>query len=163
MAASSWIWIALGVVSAAVGTLPLLAVLGILPTRPAHAGDAPAWIGAAIGLALFLGGIVSIVNGLAGAGNSSGELSAVAPRAERAIYKAMGVAITLLLAALLTWVAFGPGERSFSVSGGGAMSVGISHGSLIMGRAAFGFVAILAWLFIGGVMAFKARHWFQRR
>jgi hypothetical protein len=117
----------------------------------------------AIGLAFFLAGIVSIVNGLAGAADSSGELSATAPRALRALYKVMGAVITVLLVAVLTWVAFGPGERSFSVSGGGAMLVSVSGVSEIMGRAAFGFVAVFAWLFIGGVMVLKARRWFERR
>jgi hypothetical protein len=161
--ASSWIRIAFGVLTAALGTLPLLALLNIIPSRAPQAGDAPAWIGIAIGLAFFLAGIVSIVNGLAGAGDSSGELSATAPRPLQAIYKAMGAVITILLALLLTWVAFGPGERSFSASGGGAMSVGVSGGSQIMGRVAFGFGAILAWLLVGGTMVFKARRWFQRR
>ena len=163
MPASSWIRIVFGVITAALGTLPLLAVLNIIPSRAPHAGDGPAWIGAAIGLAFFLAGIVSIVNGLAGAGDSSGELSATAPRPLRAIYKAMGAVITVLLAVLLTWVAFGPGERSFSVSGGNAMLVGVSGGSEIIGRVAFGFVAVLAWLLVGGTMVFKARRWFQRR
>jgi hypothetical protein len=161
--ASSWIRIVLGVVTAAVGTLTLLGALNIIPSRAPHAGDAPAWIGAAIGLAFFLAGIVSIVNGLAGAGDSSGELSATAPRPVRDIYKAMGAVITVLLAVLLTWVAFGPGERSFSVSGGDAMLVGVSSGGQIKGRVAFGLVAILAWFFVGGVMVLKARRWFQRR
>jgi hypothetical protein len=163
MPASSWIRIVIGVLTAAVGTLPLLAVLNIIPSRAPHAGDAPAWIGAAIGLAFFLAGIYSIVNGLAGAGDSSGALSATAPRALRAVYNSMGAVITVLLAALLTWVAFGPGERSFSASGGDSMLVGVSGGSQIMGRVAFGSVAILAWLFVGGVMVFKARRWFQQR
>jgi hypothetical protein len=43
------------------------------------------------------------------------------------------------------------------------MLVGVSGGSQIMGRVAFGSVAILAWLFVGGVMVFKARRWFQQR
>jgi hypothetical protein len=162
--ASSWIRIVIGVLTAAMGTLPLLALLNIIPSRAPQAGDAPAWIGIAIGLAFFLAGIVSIVNGLAGAGDSSGELSATAPRPLRVIYKAMGAVITILLAVLLTWVAFGPGERHFSVSVGGAgMLMGVSGGHDIMGRVAFGVVAILAWLLVGGVMVVKAHRWFQPR
>ena len=156
MPSSSWIRIVVGVLTAAVGTLPLLAAFNIIPSRPPHASDAPAWIGAAIGPAFFLAGIVSIVNGLAGAGDSSGELSATAPRALRGLYNSMGAVITVLLAMMLTWVAFGPGERSFSVSGGDAVSVVVSGGSQIMGRVAFGFVAILAWLLVGGVMVSAA-------
>jgi hypothetical protein len=39
----------------------------------------------------------------------------------------------------------------------------IVPGRRIGSDGAFGFVAILARLFVGGVMVFKARRWFQRR
>lgn len=101
MLAGNWIRIAFGFVSAAIGTLPLLAALGILPSRPPHAGDAPAWVAAAIGLAFFLGGLFMIVNSLAG-GDSSGDLPATAPPALRAFYVLIGVSIPVLLVSLLS-------------------------------------------------------------
>jgi hypothetical protein len=156
----------MGILAMAVGTIPLLAVLGILPTRPPAPGDAPAWIGAAIGLAFFLAGIVVIVRVFTGADDSSGELPAAAPRAMSVVTSFMGAMIAVLLAVILSWVAFGPGERSFSVSGGSggaAVSMGVTHGGQIMGRIAFGFGALLAWILVGGTLVYKARRWFLRR
>lgn len=166
MSRADSIKVGLGVLTAAIGTIPLLAARGILPSRPPAPGDAPAWIGAAIGLAFFLAGISVIVRVFVGADDSSADLPTTAPRAVRAIYGLVGTAIALLLAVLLSWVAFGPGERSFSVSGGAggmAIAMGVSHGSELIGRIAFGFGACLAWIIIGGMTLYKMRRWLSRR
>ena len=93
-----------------------------------------------------------IVRSFAGADASSGELSENAPRALRAVYDLMVAAIPILLAVLFTWVAFGPGERHFTVSGGSggsAVAMPVSGGGQIIGRVAFGFAAALGWVIAG--------------
>lgn len=166
MPAINKIHIAMGLLAVAIGTLPLLSAVGILPSRPPAPGDAPVWIAAAIGLAFFLAGVVAIVQSFASAGGSGGELSATAPRTLRAVYDLMVTAIPVALAALFSWVAFGPGERHFSVSGGsggtaGAMSA--SGGGDMIGRMAFGMGAFVAWFLVGRMMLTMARRWFPRR
>ena len=166
MQTANKIHIAMGLLAMAIGTLPLLAALGILPTRPPAPGDAPNWIGGAIGLAFFLAGVVVLVRSFAGADDSSGDLPAAAPRPLRAVYDLLAMPIPVLLAVLFTWVAFGPGERHFSVSagdGGSAIAMPLSGGGDIVGRVAFGFGAILGWVFVGWMIVSMARRWFPRR
>jgi hypothetical protein len=156
--------IALGLLTAAIGTMPLLALMGILPTRPPAPGDAPAWLGLAFGLAFFLAGIIVIVRSFAGADDSSSELPSAAPRGLRVFYDLLVMPIPVLLALIFSWVAFGPGERHFSTSVGfGGMGIATSGGGDMMGRVVFGFAAVLAWLFVGFGMLTLARRWLPRR
>jgi len=161
---SARIRIVFGLLTVAIGTIPLLAALGILPSRPPAPGDAPAWLGWAIGLAFFLAGIVVILRSFAGADDSSAELPAAAPRVLRAVYDALAAVIPVLLAVLLSWVAFGPGERQFSVAAGsGGIAMAVGGGGQVIGRVAFGFGAVLARVIVAGMMVSLARRWFMRR
>jgi len=156
--------IALGLLTMAIGTMPLLTLMGILPTRPPAPGDAPAWVGLAIGLAFFLAGIMVIVRSFAGADDSSSELPSAAPRWLRVFYDLLVMPIPVLLALLFSWVAFGPGERHFSTSVGfGGIGIATPGGSDMLGRVVFGFAAVLAWLFVGFGMLTLARRWLPRR
>jgi len=166
MQTANKIHIAMGLVGMAVGTIPLLAWLGILPTRPPAPGDAPAWIGGAIGLAFFLAGVVAMLRGVAGASDSTGELPVTAPRALRAANSLLAMPIPVLLALLFTWVALGPGERHFSIgasNGGSAIAMGHSAGGDTIGRIAFGFGAVLGWIIVGSMLVSLARRWFPRQ
>ena len=163
MQTANKIHIAMGLLAMAIGTLPLLALLGVLPTRPPAHGDAPAWVGLAIGLAFFLAGIMVIVRSFAGADDSSSELPSATPRGLRVFYDLLVMPIPVLLALLFSWVAFGPGERHFSTSVGfGGMGIATSGGSDMTGRVIFGFGAVLAWLFVGYGMLTMARRLFPR-
>jgi hypothetical protein len=158
------IHIALGLLTMAIGTMPLLALLGILPTRPAAPGDAPAWVGLAIGLAFFLAGIMVIVRSFAGAEDSSSELPQTSPRALRAFYDLLVMPIPVLLALLFSWVAFGPGERHFSMSiGFGGSGVAMGGGGQIFGRVMFGCGAVLAWIMVAFMMRALVSRWFPPR
>jgi hypothetical protein len=131
-----------------------------------HPSDAPAWIAGAIGLAFFLAGVVAILRGFAGASDSTGDLPENAPRPLRAANDLLVMPIPILLAAIFTWIAFGPGERHFSVAaggGGGAIAMGHSAGGDIMGRIAFGFGAVLGWIIVGFMLRTLARRWSARR
>ena len=146
----------------ALGTMPLLALMGILPTRSPRPDDAPAWIGLAIGLAFFLAGLMVIVRSFAGMPDSSTEPAQTAPRALRILYDVIVTPIPILLALLLSWVAFGPGERHFSMSiggGGGGVAMG---GGQIFGRVMFGAGAVLGWIMVAFMLRTLARRWFVR-
>ena len=161
MQRANGIAVAFGLLTAALGSVPLLALLGVLPSRPPAPGDAPVWLGLAIGLMFFLAGILMIVRGLIGASNTTSELPQQTPRALRAFDNLLVMPIPVLLAAVLSWVAFGPGERNFTVSGGsggGAMATGHFAGGEIPGRIAFGLAALAAWFLIGrGILTMVRR------
>lgn len=158
------IHIAVGLLTAALGTIPLLAVSGVLPTRPPAPGDAPAWLGLAIGLAFFLAGIAVIVRSFAGAEDSSSELPQTSPGPLRAFYDLLVMPIPVLLAVMFSWIAFGPGERHFSMSlGVGGTGVAMGGGSEILGRLMFGACAVLAWIIVAFMMRTLARRWSPRR
>ena len=57
-----------------------------------------------------------MLRALAGGTAENGDLPADAPLWLRALYYAMGLAVVGTLAAIGTWVAFGPGERTFSTT-----------------------------------------------
>jgi hypothetical protein len=78
---------------------------------------------------------------LGGASPTTGELPSGAPFWMRAAQSGLGLGASALLAVIGSWVAFGPGERAFSVTGfisGPANEV--------LGRTVFGFGAVIAWL-----------------
>jgi hypothetical protein len=155
--------IVIGLVTAAIGTTPFLAYLGILPARPPAPGDAPIWVAFAIGLAFFLAGIMVIVRSFAGVDDSSSELPQTSPRSLRAFYDLLVMPIPILLALLFTWVAFGPGERHFSMSfGSGGTGVAMAASGEIPGRVMFGCCAVLGWVIVAFMIRTLARRWFPR-
>ena len=160
MSGAGWIRVVFGFITAMLGTTPLLAVLGVLPTGAPHPGDAPGWIGAAVGLAFFLAGMAMMVRGFTGSDDSSPDLSAATPRPVKAIYRLMTASIAVLLTVLLSWVAFGPGTRHFTMSGGVA-GIAVAHagGGDLFGRIAFGVGAILAWIVIGAMLVTARHRW----
>lgn len=152
--------IVLGLITAALGTMPFLAWWGVLPTRPPQPGDAPAWIAFAIGLAFFLAGIMLIVRSFAGANDTDSELPDTASRPLRAFYDLLRLPIPVLLALLFTWVAFGPGARHFSMSIGFGGAGAVMGGNETLGRIMFGFGALLGWAIVFFMMRTLARRWF---
>lgn len=104
-------------------------------------------------------GVCGGIFGLLGAGilyyavvNASGGGDAgAAERAEEefsVVPWLLGLVVVGGMTAVASWIAFGPGERSFSGSVGiGGVSVGGSGGSETVGRWVFGVGAVLAGLF----------------
>ncbi len=152
---------AMGLVGLAVGALPFLTLMGVLPAGQRSPNDAPDWIGILIGLAFTFAGLMAIVRSFAGT-DASGNLLDSAPRAVRAINDGLGIVIVGSLATLLSWVAFGPGERHFTVSAGGSAGLAGAGGD-VAGRVMFGFGAILGWVMLGWMVVFIARRGSARR
>ena len=132
----------MGALAAAIGLYFTLVGLGALPLpggpRNLHG---PLWLVLCCGLAFLLAGIAVLIQTI-GHADDDGNLPAEAPQWMRVAQYLIVVAIFTCFAAMATWVAFGGGPREFSGTfmffGGGANAA--------IGRAAFGFGAIICWL-----------------
>jgi hypothetical protein len=134
--------IGVGAIAAAIGFFIVLVGLGVLP--PPGKANAPMWVVMLAGLCFLLAGMgVLIPAAVTGKVRSDGELPEGAPYWLRLFQYLLVLAIFAALAAIGSFVAFGPGTRSFSVS---VSLVSTSGGSEIFGRVAFGIGAIITWL-----------------
>ena len=134
--------IGLGAIVAAIGLYIVLVGLGALP--PPGEANAPMWVVVLAGLCFLLGGLgVLIPAAVTGEVTSDGELPAGAPYWLRVFQYLLVLTIFAAFAMIGSFVAFGPGTRSFSVS---VPFVSTSGDSEIFGRIAFGIGAIITWL-----------------
>jgi hypothetical protein len=134
--------IAFGLLFMAAGVPPILAALDMLPL-PLTRGT-PAWVGVAAGLLFMLGG-AAIINGyaIAGGAGPDGDLPPGTSFGVRLVQYLLGLTICGLFTAIAGWIAFGKGERHFSMSIGLPFLTRHGFASEWMGRAAFGLGAIL--------------------
>jgi hypothetical protein len=101
----------------------------------------PLWIVFCAGLAFFLGGVAVLIQVL-GRANANGELPAAAPTWLPIAQYLVGVVIFAAFAMIGSWIAFGPGARTFS----GSFLFFDATTNAAIGRTAFGIGAILTWL-----------------
>lgn len=153
----------MGIVFIACALIPVLAGLGVLPAHRCAADSAPAWIGVCIGLAFFLAGLVLLSDAVAGGTGTDGQLRDDAPGWIRRFQSVMGLAIAATLATITSWVAFGPGERHFSMSISLPFIAAGKAGSDTLGRWVFGFGAVLIWTVIAGSLFNSARKALAKR
>lgn len=131
-----------GGTTAAAGFYFMVVGLGFAPS-PGRA-NAPMWVVFLAGLVFFLGGTAASMPALAGSpAGSDGELPPAAPPWLQVGQYVMGVAIFSCLALIGSWIAFGPGARSFSMS---LSFFSTANAGEIVGRTAFGIGAVIAWL-----------------
>ena len=130
-----------GIAAIAMGAMVILAVTGVLPGKGAQA---PAWVVVCAGLVFVLAGGALVLRWLAGGETHDGELPKGSPVWLRAVYYLIGLICIGSLAAVGTWVAFGPGVRAFSMS---IPFLGQGPANEWVGRALFGVGAVLIWLF----------------
>jgi hypothetical protein len=134
--------IGLGAISAAIGFFIVLVGAGVLP--PPGKANAPLWVVMLAGLCFLLGGLgVLVPAAVTGEVRSDGELPAGAPYWLRAFQYLLVLTVFAAFATIGSFVAFGPGTRSFSVS---VPFVSTSESSDIFGRVVFGIGAIITWL-----------------
>jgi hypothetical protein len=137
--------VALGLVITAAGLLLVLFAVGLVPGAEASL-EAPRWVVACAGLMFVLcGGAVIVGYAVAGGVGPDGDLPAGTPRWVRLTQYLLGLGIIGTLAAITTWIAFGPGPRAFTVM---LPFVGRGPGDETVGRAVFGFGAVLMWVFL---------------
>jgi hypothetical protein len=127
----------IGLLTVGVGLYFSLIGLGLLPIpggpRNLHG---PLWIVLCCGLAFLLGGCCILLQRAAKANPVTGEMPANAPHWVRVAQYLMGVAIFACFALIGSWIAFGPGERTF----GGTVPTGPTFGRIV-----FGIGAIITW------------------
>jgi hypothetical protein len=134
--------IGLGAIVAAIGFYIVLVGLGVLP--PPGKANVPMWVVLLAGLCFLLGGLgVLLPAAVTGEVRNDGELPAGAPYWLRVFQYLLVLTIFAAFAMIGSFVAFGPGTRSFGIS---APFVSTSGGSEIVGRVAFGVGAIITWL-----------------
>lgn len=148
--------VAVGLIAVAAGLYFMLASAGVLP--PPGKANAPMWVAFFAGLVFFLAGVAVLVPVLAGqAGGKEGELPLSAPRWLRITQYLLVLTIFASFAVISSWIAFGPGPRSFSVSG--PFISGNMAGETV-GRTAFGISAAIMWLCTVALAVSGARKFF---
>jgi len=130
--------LSIGAVCAAGGIYFVLVGLGLAPSPGKLNG--PQWLAACVGLVFLAGGAMVLVRGWLNLPDAQ-DLPDDAPRALMTLQWIAVIGCVVGLATAATWVAFGAGERHF------VLPLPI-YGPLgeIIGRAAFGLSAMLAWL-----------------
>jgi hypothetical protein len=135
-----------GLVCAGFGVAIVLAGLGVLPSKGAHA---PPWVIVCAGLAFVLMGAALIVGFAVAPGRGpDGDMLPDTPFAVRVIQYLLGLSLVGLMTAICTWIAFGPGERHFSSSVSLPFIARRSASGETSGRVAFGIGAVLLWIFL---------------
>jgi hypothetical protein len=148
----------IGGIAAAIGLYFMIVGLGLVPS-PGKA-KAPMWVVFLAGLAFFLGGIAALMPALAGkATGPDGELPPSAPQWLWIGQYLMMVAIFASFAMIGSWVAFGPGTRSFSMS---MPFFSTNNAGEWIGRIAFGIGAVITWLCTIAVAISGARKLLRR-
>jgi MFS family permease len=151
--------VVIGLLVMAVGTLIVLLALGVVTDSP-PSPDTPPWVVACAGLIFVLGGAAMIVGyALAGGPARDGDLPPGTPTWMRVTQLALGLGIVGALGAVAGWVAFGPGPRTFTTTG----SFGSGQVDDGMGRAVFGFGAVLIGVFFVALLVVSVRRLRRRR
>lgn len=145
---------ALGALCVGLGLLIVLLAAGVIPADE-KSFHAPRWVVSAAGLVFVLAGVALATASVPGAPEGAG----------RTTWRSfvLGGAIVGLMAAILNWIAFGPGERRFG--GGIALPfIAVSGpGSEWSGRVAFGIGAVLVDVFFLWMAARGLRDLLRRR
>jgi hypothetical protein len=131
-----------GIVFAFCGSFPLFLMAGGLVSPAPRSADGPLWIAVLTSAIFLLAGAMLMLGALVPGATEDGSLPPDAPRAFRVAQYILGLGIAATLAVTVTWIACGPGERHFLVSG---IGVGVGSG-VWLGRAAFGVGAAVMWL-----------------
>jgi hypothetical protein len=145
----------IGAACAAGGIYFVLAGIGLVP--PPSKINGPLWLSACLGLVFLAGGVMVLVRGWLNVPDTQ-DLPPDAPRVLVALQWLTAVAACAGLATAGTWVAFGDGPRHFVLP----IPLGGSLGEMI-GRTAFGFGALLAWLITLAYAHAGAKRLFGRR
>jgi hypothetical protein len=151
-----WTLLAIGTAVGGGGLYFVLVGIGLLPA-PSRT-YAPGSVIVCCGLVFFATGISVLVRGWLGLDDKVQELPEESPAAIKIVYSLSGLTAVAALAGVGTWVAFGTGERHFSVSG--PISGPVGDG---IGRIVFGIGAILTWLIVVVMARASARKIFGKK
>jgi len=151
--------IACGLLAASMGLFYLALSLGAI-----HVGGRPPTqestiVGFSVGLAFLAGGLAVVIQTIEGVtAGADGSFSPGTSAWVRWSLHGLALIVTVCLAAIGLWVAFGPGPRQFSTNIP-FISARISE---TLGRAVFGFGAILICLVLLIVIFEAALRWYRQ-
>jgi hypothetical protein len=146
-----------GLFAGLVGFFFVLVSLGLIP--PWEIVHGPMWMLFCVGFVFILAAALLVLRGIAGDPAREGELPADAPRSLHLIQNLFGLTILVCMAVIGSWIAFGPGERSFTASG---TFVAEGRVGQTVGRVAFGIGAVVMWLCVVVVVVDGARRLMRR-
>jgi hypothetical protein len=153
--------IAIALCTIAIGAYVTFAVAGLAPLPQGSRGiNGPVWIGVLCGAAFVLAGLLVLSRGLAGDGSFEGAMPADAPFWLRLTQYVCALILFAVFAAVGTWVAVGPGTRTFNMSVPWFFSDEFSES---FGRFAFGVGALITWACTIAVAVTGARKLFGQR
>ena len=145
--------IAFGLFMMALGAFVVLLAVGVVTGEP-PSKEAPPWVGVLAGLVfVFCGAAVIVGYVLAGGAMPDGDLPPGTPQWIRITQLTLGLGIVGALGAIVAWIAFGPGPRTFSVTG----SFGSGPASEATGRAIFGAGFVLLAAFFVALLVVSVR------
>jgi hypothetical protein len=152
---------AVGLLIAAMGFLFVLLAVGAIGSSGGASDNTPRWVGVCAGLVFVLGGAALIIGfAVAGGVGPDGDLPPGTPWGIRLTQYLLGLGIAGALAAIASWVAFGPGRRTFTAT---IPFLGRGSASEIVGRAAFGLGAVLMYIFLAVFAVISVRRLRRRK
>jgi hypothetical protein len=138
--------IGIGALTSIIGGYFLLVAFGIVPPPGGQeAVHAPEWVIVCAGLVFLLGGFAVMVQGVGRASPATGELPPGTPRALLTAQHLLVLLVATCMAAIGSWIAFGPGARPFTLS---TPMFETRSAAEIVGRTAFGLGAVIVWIYV---------------
>lgn len=133
-----------GVIAGLMGLFIVLVGSGLIAPRPLRPHEGPPWILVLIGTMFMFGGAALVIARFRGeSATHIGDLPRSASRARWVVHFAFGVFMIGSFAVIGSWVAFGPGERAFSMT---LPLIGKGPANDMLGRAVFGIGAVIMWI-----------------
>jgi hypothetical protein len=120
------------------GIAPILGSLGIIPMRLTP--GTPVWVGVCAGMLFVFAGVM-LINGYAWGNVPLGSATTVEPY-RAFVQDVLGFLVCAFFTAIFGSIAFGPGERQFSMTLDLPFSHSKGRGSDWLGRAMFGLGAL---------------------
>lgn len=140
----------LGLIGVAIGLFAILLSVGLLGSAPSSKPPENSWLGVAFGIAFLFAGTSAIIQAVAARGYpTTTELPASSPTWLRSLHTLLGLGAIISVGTMFTWVAIGPGKRTFT--GSGAI-----FGETV-GRIAFGIGAMVFWIALAAFVFTKLR------
>jgi hypothetical protein len=142
------------------GVVGIVVIVAALRTVGRPDGD-PRWLAVAAGVIFVLAGAAVYIGfAVAGGATPDGDLPPDTPFVLRVIQYLLGLGIAGLMTAIFGWIAFGPGTRSFRITGLGLL--GLADGERA-GRIAFGVGTVVMGLFLILLATIGARRLLRAR
>jgi len=150
-----------GSICIACALTPILAGLRMISTWPT--AGTPGWVAVCSGVVFLFAGLIFLSDAAAGGLGPNGLLLETAPAWVKPFQWVAGLAIVASSASVMSWVAFGSGERHFSSQMSLPFVTIRSSSGDTTGRWAFGIMAVAMWLMVAAILVRTARDALAKR